>query len=71
MHGLSDNADNYLALFNNPELTPLPPTVKVVMLTAPERKFPNEEVKTTWFDPAKEAAAKAEETKAFVLSIME
>jgi phospholipase/carboxylesterase len=61
MHGLSDNADNYLALFNNPELTPLETTTKVVLLTAPERKFPNEEVKTTWFDPSKDEMFKVVE----------
>ena len=50
MHGLSDNADNYLALFNNPEVTPLTPETKVILLTAPEREALDGEKKTSWFD---------------------
>jgi phospholipase/carboxylesterase len=52
MHGLGDNADNYLGLFNNPEVTPLSPDIKVILPTAPERALTknNGEVMTSWFD---------------------
>lgn len=35
MPGLCGKASNYLALFNNPKLTPLTGNTKVVMLSAP------------------------------------
>jgi hypothetical protein len=38
LHGLGGSADSYLSLFNNPEITPVLPTTKVVLLTAPTRK---------------------------------
>jgi hypothetical protein len=35
MHGLGDNAENYLALFNNANYTPASPETKIILLTAP------------------------------------
>lgn len=52
MHGLGGSADSYLALFNNPDITPVSPTTKIVLLTAPVRKVTkqNGEFMNSWMD---------------------
>lgn len=73
MHGLSDNADNYLALFNNPEYTPLRLTTKVVMLTAKEYPSPEGEVRTSWYERTNDGSPSetGEESRKFILSVLE
>jgi hypothetical protein len=56
MHGLSDNADNYLALFNNPHFTPLALTTKVVLLTAKEYPAADGELRTSWYEKTEDGS---------------
>ena len=49
MHGYTDNASNWIALFNNALYTPVTLETKVVLLTAKERNVDGVMI-TSWFE---------------------